>query len=72
MIIDFTIEDLILNSYLQKNFHTLRQSTREVSLINLDNAAPLLKKIQCLKVITSSIIQKYLIKRRDEFVDTDE
>lgn len=23
MIIDFTIEDLILNSYLQKNFHTL-------------------------------------------------
>lgn len=24
MIIDFTIEDLILNSYLQKNFHTLR------------------------------------------------
>ena len=25
MIIDFIIEDLMLNSYLQKNFHTLEQ-----------------------------------------------
>ena len=24
MIIDFIIEDLMLNSYLQKNFHTLK------------------------------------------------
>lgn len=26
MIIDFIIEDLMLNSYLQKNFHTLGQN----------------------------------------------
>lgn len=25
MIIDFIIEDLMLNSYLQKNFHTLQR-----------------------------------------------
>ena len=25
MIIDFIIEDLMLNSYLQKNFHTLNE-----------------------------------------------
>ena len=25
MIIDFIIEDLMLNSYLQKNFHTLAE-----------------------------------------------
>ena len=25
MIIDFIIEDLMLNSYLQKNFHTLHE-----------------------------------------------
>ena len=28
MIIDFIIEDLMLNSYLQKNFHTLSNSSR--------------------------------------------
>lgn len=27
MIIDFIIEDLMLNSYLQKNFHTLAKAT---------------------------------------------
>ena len=27
MIIDFIIEDLMLNSYLQKNFHTLDKSS---------------------------------------------
>lgn len=27
MIIDFIIEDLMLNSYLQKNFHTLEDSS---------------------------------------------
>ena len=29
MIIDFTIEDLILNSYLQKNFHTLAERDQQ-------------------------------------------
>ena len=33
MIIDFTIEDLILNSYLQKNFHTLREDKTELLLL---------------------------------------
>lgn len=28
MIIDFIIEDLMLNSYLQKNFHTLEVSAK--------------------------------------------
>ena len=28
MIIDFIIEDLMLNSYLQKNFHTLESSAQ--------------------------------------------
>ena len=28
MIIDFIIEDLMLNSYLQKNFHTLGADRR--------------------------------------------
>lgn len=30
MIIDFIIEDLMLNSYLQKNFHTLYLEIDEV------------------------------------------
>lgn len=34
MIIDFTIEDLLLDSYLQKNFHTpeLVEKLRELQL----------------------------------------
>lgn len=31
MIIDFIIEDLMLNSYLQKNFHTLQITARGIS-----------------------------------------
>ena len=30
MIIDFIIEDLMLNSYLQKNFHTLGEERGEL------------------------------------------
>ncbi|MEQ3317629.1 hypothetical protein, partial [Enterocloster clostridioformis] len=30
MIIDFIIEDLMLNSYLQKNFHTLKEEMLEL------------------------------------------
>lgn len=30
MIIDFIIEDLMLNSYLQKNFHTLEKTLKNV------------------------------------------
>jgi len=41
MIIDFIIEDLLLNSYLQKNFHTLAlgaiQNRLEHTINNLDN-----------------------------------
>ena len=36
MIIDFIIEDLMLNSYLQKNFHTLDFFTR---FFNADSLA---------------------------------
>nr|DAV22284.1 MAG TPA: hypothetical protein [Caudoviricetes sp.] len=32
MIIDFIIEDLILNSYLQKNFHTLSFNDKVVGV----------------------------------------
>ena len=34
MIIDFIIEDLMLNSYLQKNFHTLKDN-RPMSQIDI-------------------------------------
>ena len=35
MIIDFIIEDLMLNSYLQKNFHTLFPQKSENSYPNI-------------------------------------
>lgn len=36
MIIDFIIEDLMLNSYLQKNFHTLSSYREKPSSAFLD------------------------------------
>lgn len=36
MIIDFIIEDLMLNSYLQKNFHTLSAIGRYVHTYNFE------------------------------------
>lgn len=36
MIIDFTIEDLILNSYLQKNFHTLAKMPDQIEKLKLE------------------------------------
>jgi hypothetical protein len=42
MIIDFIIEDLMLNSYLQKNFHTLLKEFATKALL-LDVDKPLQK-----------------------------
>jgi len=38
MIIDFIIEDLMLNSYLQKNFHTLPNSAKRLKVLFLKPA----------------------------------
>ena len=37
MIIDFIIEDLMLNSYLQKNFHTLKFADTDYYLLTFFN-----------------------------------
>lgn len=39
MIIDFIIEDLMLNSYLQKNFHTLYNFERHHSALDYQTPA---------------------------------
>lgn len=42
MIIDFIIEDLMLNSYLQKNFHTLYSARQSPVLNGVTDYTPVL------------------------------
>ena len=47
MIIDFIIEDLMLNSYLQKNFHTLAEWDKQhASYVRDEESLKMLRKIR--------------------------
>ena len=48
MIIDFIIEDLMLNSYLQKNFHTLILTNSDIRPVVLLGGGPYIKRYSVL------------------------